>query len=93
MSVAEARRIGEKLVIASHNAGKIREIGCSNFSAEQLRAANAAADAAGWPRFAAAQEQYSLLHRAAAAELIAECERSGVALLPWRPLLPLPSPR
>jgi len=66
--------------------GKIREIGCSNFSADQLREANAAADANGLPRFVSAQEQYSLLHRAPAADLIEECERAGVALLPWRPL-------
>lgn len=66
--------------------GKIREIGCSNFSAEQLRAANAAAAANGLPRFISAQEQYSLLHRAPAAELIAECVSSGVSLMPWRPL-------
>lgn len=66
--------------------GKIREIGCSNFSTAQLRAANEVADAERLPRFVSAQEQYSLLHRAPAAGLIAECQRSGVAIMPWRPL-------
>jgi aryl-alcohol dehydrogenase-like predicted oxidoreductase len=66
--------------------GKIREIGCSNFSADLLHRANAAAEDAGVPRFVSAQEQYSLLYRAPETALIPECEASGVALLPWRPL-------
>src|SRR6202012_2686996 len=41
-------------------AGKVREIGCSNFSAEQLREARAAAKGA---RFVSVQNQYSALHR------------------------------
>ncbi len=43
-------------------AGKVREIGCSNFSAEQLRLAKAAAGSG--PAFASVQNQYSLLERA-----------------------------
>ena len=43
-------------------AGKVREIGCSNFSAEQLREAEAAADGGG-ARFVSVQNEYSLLHR------------------------------
>ena len=42
--------------------GKVREIGCSNFSAEQLQEAEAAV-APGAPRFVSVQNQYSLLHR------------------------------
>ena len=43
-------------------AGKVREIGCSNFSAAQLREAAAAAEE-GAPRFVSVQNQYSLLQR------------------------------
>jgi aryl-alcohol dehydrogenase-like predicted oxidoreductase len=66
--------------------GKIREIGGSNFSAVQLREVSQTAQACGLPRFASTQAQYSLLHRTPTAEVVAECERSGVRLLPWRPL-------
>ena len=43
-------------------AGKVREIGCSNFSAEQLYEA-ASAIRAGAPAFASVQNEYSLLER------------------------------
>jgi aryl-alcohol dehydrogenase-like predicted oxidoreductase len=66
-------------------AGKVREIGCSNFSAEQLRAA-AAASSPGAARFASVQNEYSLLQRAVEAEVLPECERQGLALLPYFPL-------
>ena len=64
-------------------AGKVREIGCSNFSAEQMRAARATPG----PRyFASVQNDYSLLERAADAEVLPECARTGVAFLPYFPL-------
>jgi aryl-alcohol dehydrogenase-like predicted oxidoreductase len=66
-------------------AGKVREIGCSNHSAEQLRAA-AGAHAAGQRRFASVQNEYSLLQREAERSLLPECERLGVAFLPYYPL-------
>lgn len=65
-------------------AGKVREIGCSNFSAEQLREAAAAAGAGA--RFASVQNHYSLLHREPEAEVLPECERLGIAFLPYFPL-------
>jgi aryl-alcohol dehydrogenase-like predicted oxidoreductase len=58
-------------------AGKVREIGCSNFSAEQLRAA---------PAFASVQNEYSLLKRDPETDVLAECERLGIAFLPYFPL-------
>src|SRR5205807_4305189 len=59
-------------------AGKVREIGCSNFSAEQLRAAEAAAAKAGGARFVSVQNQYSMLHRDPERNgVLAECERLG----------------
>jgi len=65
-------------------AGKVREIGCSNFSAPQLREARkAAGDGA---RFVSVQNQYSLFHREPEAEVIPECEKEGLAFLPFFPL-------
>ena len=66
-------------------AGKVREIGCSNFSAEQLREAHAAARA-GAARFVSVQNEYSLLHREPEREVLAECERLGLAFIPYFPL-------
>ncbi|MDB4948920.1 MAG: Oxidoreductase [Gemmatimonadetes bacterium] len=68
-------------------AGKVREIGCSNFSVRQLRDAEAAARASGGARFRSVQNDYSLLHRAPEADgVLAECERTDVAFLPYFPL-------
>jgi aryl-alcohol dehydrogenase-like predicted oxidoreductase len=66
-------------------AGKVREIGCSNFSAEQLRAAHAAVKG-GASRFVSVQNQYSLLHREAEAEVLPTCDKLGLAFLPYFPL-------
>lgn len=65
-------------------AGKVREIGCSNFSAEQLRAAQAAAR--GGARFVSVQNQYSLLHREPEQDVLPECARAKIAFLPYFPL-------
>jgi len=65
-------------------AGKVREIGCSNFSAEQLR--EAAAAPGGGARFVSVQNNYSLLHREPEAEVLPECQRQGIAFLPYFPL-------
>jgi len=64
-------------------AGKVREIGCSNFSAEQLREA---AQVRGGARFVSVQNNYSLLHREPEAEVLPECRRLGIAFLPYFPL-------
>jgi aryl-alcohol dehydrogenase-like predicted oxidoreductase len=66
-------------------AGKVREIGCSNFSAAALRAAEDAVPAGGG-RFVSVQNEYSLLHREPEREVIPECERLGIAFLPYYPL-------
>jgi aryl-alcohol dehydrogenase-like predicted oxidoreductase len=67
--------------------GKVREIGCSNFSAAQLREARAVSDSRpGSARFVSVQNEYSLLHREPEDEVLAECERQGLAFLPYFPL-------
>jgi len=63
-------------------AGKAREIGCSNFSAMQIREAAKVQGA----RFVSVQNNYSLFHREPEAEVLPECERLGVAFLPYFPL-------
>lgn len=66
-------------------AGKVREIGCSNFSAAQLRDAEAAAQA-GSARFVSVQNAYSLVQREPEAEVLPECAHLGLAFLPYFPL-------
>jgi len=58
--------------------GKVRAIGCSNFTGAQIDAAEAAARAAGGPRFETAQNEWSLLVRAAEAE-VARASRPALA--------------
>lgn len=65
--------------------GKVREIGCSNFSAEQLREAHAAV-ADGGASFASVQNEYSLLHREPELGVLEECDRLGIAFIPYFPL-------
>src|SRR3954469_1539741 len=69
------------------NAGKVRQIGCSNFSVEQLREANtASARRPGSARFVSVQNEYSLLDREPERGVLGECERLGIAFLPFFPL-------
>jgi aryl-alcohol dehydrogenase-like predicted oxidoreductase len=67
-------------------AGKVREIGSSNFDAAQVDAAEALSAARSWPRFVSVQNRFSLLHRDALADVIPECARLGIAFLPFFPL-------
>ena len=66
-------------------AGKVGEIGCSNFSAEQLREAHRAA-AEGAARFVSVQNEYSILHRRPEGDVLAECEAEHMAFIPYYPL-------
>lgn len=66
-------------------AGKVREIGCSNFSADQLREARAAVPE-GAARFVSVQNQYSLLNREPEQSVLPECERQDIAFLPYSPV-------
>jgi aryl-alcohol dehydrogenase-like predicted oxidoreductase len=66
-------------------AGKVREIGCSNFSVAQLREAEAAAKSGA--RFVSVQNEFSLFHRTPQTDgVLAECESRGIAFLPYFPL-------
>jgi len=63
--------------------GKVREIGCSNFSVEQIREAAGAAKGA---RFVSVQNEFSLFHREPEKGVLQECEKQGTAFLPYFPL-------
>jgi len=64
------------------HAGKVREIGCSNFSAAQLREASQVKGV----HFASVQNNYSMVHREPEAEVLPECQHLGLAFLPYFPL-------
>jgi aryl-alcohol dehydrogenase-like predicted oxidoreductase len=65
--------------------GKIREFGCSNFSAQLLDEA-AAVTPEGGPGFVSVQNQYNILHREPEDGVLGECERMGLGFLPFFPL-------
>ena len=67
-------------------AGKVREIGCSNFSATQLREADDASRRGHLARFVSVQNHYNMLMRDDETNAIPECERLGIAYLPYFPL-------
>jgi aryl-alcohol dehydrogenase-like predicted oxidoreductase len=67
------------------SAGKVREIGCSNFTPAQLHEAKAAAGAG--PTFVSVQNQYSLLDRTPERDGVLEaCAELGIGFLPFYPL-------
>jgi aryl-alcohol dehydrogenase-like predicted oxidoreductase len=68
------------------SAGKVRYIGVSNFKAWQAMKALGLSDANSWPRFVAAQYQYSLVVRDIEPEFSDLCLSEGVGLVPWGPL-------
>jgi aryl-alcohol dehydrogenase-like predicted oxidoreductase len=80
--------IGETLGALSElvRAGKVREIGCSNFSAEQIREAQSTTARERTARFVSVQNEYNLLHREPEVDVLAECERVGAVFLPYSPL-------
>jgi len=67
-------------------AGKVRYLGCSNFTAAQIVEAQWAAQRAGGTAFISLQPQYSLLARAIEAEILPVCQRHGLGTLTWSPL-------
>jgi aryl-alcohol dehydrogenase-like predicted oxidoreductase len=67
-------------------AGKVRFIGCSNFSAAQVDEAERASAERAIARFVTAQNRYSLLDRDVERDLVPVCERLGIGLIPYFPL-------
>lgn len=67
-------------------AGKVRYIGCSNFSAAQIVEAQWAARHFGLNAFISAQDEYSLLKRDLERENVGVMRNYGLGLLPYYPL-------
>jgi len=66
--------------------GKVRYIGCSNFSAWQLVEAQWTAKDHGITRFISCQDQYSLVARDIERDLLPAMQACGAGLLPYAPL-------
>jgi aryl-alcohol dehydrogenase-like predicted oxidoreductase len=66
--------------------GKVRYIGCSNFTGWQLQKALDISKYMGLEGFVALQQQYGLLERWSELEVLPVCQNEGVAFLPWGPL-------
>ena len=66
--------------------GKVRYIGCSNFSALHLCRALWAAERCGGARFDSVQPHYNLLDRGAENELLPFCQEMGIGCINYSPL-------
>jgi aryl-alcohol dehydrogenase-like predicted oxidoreductase len=66
--------------------GKVRHIGCSNYSASQLTEAGLVSDTNGLRSYVSAQNRYSLLFREIEAELVPVANQQNVGILPYFPL-------
>ena len=66
--------------------GKVRYIGCSNFTAWQLTQSLWVSDKRGYAAFVSVQPRYSLLDRAIEAELVPACRAFGIGVIPFSPL-------
>lgn len=66
--------------------GKVRHIGCSNYTGAQLTAAIGASASGRLAPFVSAQNRYSLLTRDIEQDLVPVCLANGVGILPYFPL-------
>ncbi len=66
--------------------GKVIAIGNSNFDAEQIAEADAAADRLGTAKFVSAQNQYNLLARGAEIDVLPAVRAARLGFLPFFPL-------
>jgi aryl-alcohol dehydrogenase-like predicted oxidoreductase len=66
--------------------GKVRTVGCSNFSGAQITEAAAQAQERRVVQLITAQNEWNLLNRRAERDVIPACERYGLGQLPYFPL-------
>ena len=66
--------------------GKVRYIGCSNYSGEMLAEAERIATDSGLSHYVTAQNRYSLLYRDIETDLVPVAKQLGVGILPYFPL-------
>jgi pyridoxine 4-dehydrogenase len=67
------------VMVDAQRAGKVRHIGVSNFNVKQLERARKVATVV------SVQNRYSLADRSSE-EVLSQCEKLGIAFLPWYPL-------
>src|SRR6267142_1553329 len=67
-------------------AGKVRYVGCSNYTGYRLTESLWAADKLGLPRYESVQLQWNLASRDAERELVPAARTFGLGLLVWSPL-------
>jgi aryl-alcohol dehydrogenase-like predicted oxidoreductase len=67
-------------------AGKVRYIACSNFSAWQLCEALWTSSVNHLESFAGVQTRYNMIDRSIEPELVPCCQKYGVGVIPWGPL-------
>jgi len=77
--IEETMKAMEKLV----EYGKIKYIGVSNFSLEQMRKAE---EALSKNKLASNQVEYNLMVRGVEKDLLPYCEQNGIAVLPYKPI-------
>lgn len=66
--------------------GKVRYVGCSNYSAWHMMKALGIADRTGLPRFVSTQNFYAPAFRDVEYELVPACVDQGLGMLVWSPL-------
>jgi aryl-alcohol dehydrogenase-like predicted oxidoreductase len=66
--------------------GKVRAIGCSHLSGAEIAEADDTATQNQLSRFIASQSEWNLLHREIEADVVPECRRRGLAVIPYFPL-------
>lgn len=67
--------------------GKVRYIGCSNFTGWQLCEAAWTSKVNNLESFVAVQSQYNMLDRHIESEVVPCCQSYGISVVPWRPLV------
>ena len=71
---------------AEAETGRVRVIGCSNYTAAQLREALDVSAAKGYRRYEITQPVYNLLMPQAEEELFSLCQKEQIAVTPYSPL-------
>lgn len=66
--------------------GKVRHVGCSNYSAPQLSAALALSDQAGLSRMVSVQPPYNLIQRETESDLLPLCNSENIGVISYSPL-------
>jgi len=80
--------IDETLGALDHlvHSGKVRYVGCSNWSAFQIALSLGRSEARDVVRFSSVQPRYNLLHRTPEEELLPLCMERELGVLPYNPL-------